>query len=322
MGSLRDPTAILELDIRADMDSVEAMLHEVALSDQPFVQEVATYLIAAGGKRLRPMLTLLSGFLGDPKDARLVPCAAAIELTHIATLYHDDVIDETTMRRGVPTANMRFGNSIAVLAGDFLLARASSLASGLGTYVSRRLADTIAELCEGQIMETASLGDLDGTEERYLDVIRRKTAALIATACHMGAWLSGAPEDVVTAATKYGDALGIAFQLSDDILDIQGTLEESGKRPGTDLREGVLTLPVLATLAGTIPGAQPLREAIAARDIDGALALLRSNGSCDHAQRIVEEWQERARGALEPIPAGQARDGLARLVAFVGERTA
>ena len=321
MASLRDPVAMLELDIRADLERVEAMLHEVIRSDQSLVQEAAAHLIDAGGKRFRPMLTLLAGHAGDPTDPRLISCAAAIELTHLATLYHDDVIDETTIRRGVPTVNVRYGNSVAVLTGDFLLARASGLAADLGAYVSRRLADTIAELCEGQIMETGSAGKLDVTPEHYLDVIARKTASLIATSCHLGAWLAGASPEIVAAITAYGVALGMAFQLSDDILDIAGEEQESGKTPGTDLREGVLTLPVLETLAGRVPGTDDLRSALEAHDVDAALAVLQSNGSVEIARAAVAEWQGSALRALEPVAVSPARDALEQLVGFIGERT-
>ncbi|MGZ4128606.1 MAG: polyprenyl synthetase family protein [Actinomycetota bacterium] len=320
--SLRDPVSILELDIRADLERVESMLHEVVRSDQAMVQEAAAYLIDAGGKRFRPMLTLLAGHAGDPTDPRLVACGAAIELTHLATLYHDDVIDETNVRRGVPTVNVRYGNSVAVLTGDFLFARASGLAADLGPYVSRRLADTIAELCEGQIMETESAGSLDVTSEHYLEVIRRKTASLIATSCHLGAWLAGAAPEVVSAVTAYGVALGMAFQLSDDILDVTGEQQESGKTPGTDLREGVLTLPALETLAGRAQGADDLRRALEAKDADRALELLRSNGSVEIARAAVAEWQGRALASLEPLPSGAAREALEQLVGFIGERTA
>src|SRR5205807_7338177 len=173
MGPLRDPVATLELDIRADLERVEATLHEVIRSDQSMVHEAARYLIDAGGKRFRPMLTLLTGYAGDPKDPRLIPCAAAIELTHLATLYHDDVIDETTMRRGVPTVNVRYGNSVAALTGVFWLARASGLVADLRAYVSRPLADTIAGMWEGEIMEGGVAGFLDATPERYLEVTPR-----------------------------------------------------------------------------------------------------------------------------------------------------
>jgi heptaprenyl diphosphate synthase len=322
MASARDPVAVLELDIRADLDRTEAMLHDVIRSDQAMITEAAAYLIDAGGKRFRPMLTLLSGYLGDPTDPRLVACGTAIELTHLATLYHDDVIDETSVRRGVPTANVRYGNSVAVLTGDFLFARASGLAADLGPYVSRRLADTIAELCEGQIMETASVGSLDVTPDHYLEVIRRKTASLIATSCHLGAWIAGASADLVAAATEYGTALGMAFQLSDDILDVAGDQQESGKTPGTDLREGVLTMPALETLAKRAPRGDDLRRALEATDIDSALNILRSNGSVDLSRRAVADWQARAVSALDPLPSGPARAALEQLAGFIGERTA
>ena len=311
-----------DIDVRADLERVEALLREHADSDQRLARDAGAHLIAAGGKRFRPMLTLMTGFLGDGADPRLVPCAAAIELTHLATLYHDDVIDETSVRRGVPTVNVRFGNSVAVLAGDFLFARASALAAGLGSYVARKLAETIAVLCEGQIMETSALGDLDVGAEHYLAVIARKTGALIATACHLGARLSGAPEELVTAATTYGDALGMAFQIRDDILDIAGDEAESGKVPGTDLREGVLTLPALLTLDGTLPGGDTLRVALGAKDHNGALELLRSNGSVEHSRAAVEDWMARAHTALEPVPDGPARTALEGLAAFAGARTA
>lgn len=322
MAPPRDPAEILELDIRADLEHVEKTLHEVIRSDQSRVNEAATYLIDAGGKRFRPMLTLLSGNIGEPKDPRLVPCAAAIELTHLATLYHDDVIDETTMRRGVPTANVRYGNSVAVLTGDFLLARASGLAADLGAYVSRRLADTIAELCEGQIMETEIAGSLEAAPERYLEVIRRKTASLIATSCHLGAWLAGAPDDAVAAVTTYGEALGMAFQLTDDILDVVGYAADTGKQPGTDLAAGVYTLPVLETIRGRVEGKEDLVAAIRARDVPGALTVLRGNGSVDVARSFAEEWARRAGASLAALPSGIARDALAAMAESMGGRNA
>lgn len=322
VGALRDPLAVVELDIRADLERVEATMHEVVASDQRTIGEMARHLIDAGGKRLRPMLVLLGGFLGDPKDPRLVPCGAAIELTHLATLYHDDVIDETVVRRGVPTANVRYGNSMAILTGDFLFARASALAAGLGSYVSQRLAETIAELCEGQIMETEIAGSMELDADRYLDIIGRKTASLMATSCHLGAWLGGADEQVVHALGAYGRALGMAFQLSDDILDIAGSQAESGKEPGTDLREGVLTMPALETLAGVVAGGDELRSALDAKEVQTALEVLRSNGSLDRAREAVRAWQDRALEALRLVDAGPGRAALERLVWFIGERTA
>src|SRR5437867_2871865 len=232
MPETRDPTAVVDIDVRAGLERVEETLRQTVDSSEPLVREAATHLLGAGGKRFRPMLVLLAGHLGNPADPRIVPCAAAIELTHLATLYHDDVIDEATVRRGAPSANTRFDNTVSILTGDYLFARSSSLAAGLGTYVSRVLADTIAALCEGQIMESEHAGSATQTIDRYLAVVGRKTAALLATSCHLGAWLAGAPPGQVAAATEFGRALGIAFQLSDDVLDIAGREEESGKVPG------------------------------------------------------------------------------------------
>jgi heptaprenyl diphosphate synthase len=314
-----DVLSAITLDIRADLARVEEQLREAIASAETMVREPALHLLEAGGKRFRPMLVLLSGHLGDASDPRLVPCAVAIELTHLATLYHDDVIDEANVRRGVPSVNAQFGNRIAILAGDYLFARSSGIAADLGPIVSRILADTIAELCEGQIMESEGSGR--EPSEHYLAVIDRKTAALIATSCRLGAWLARAPDDAVEAAQAYGRALGMAFQLSDDVLDISGRTEDSGKVPGTDLREGVHTLPVLETLAGRAPGADDLRRALADDEVDRALALLRENGSISLARQTVEAWAQRAKAALEPVPAGPGRDPLEQLADFVVDRT-
>ena len=321
MGTSRDPTAVVDLDVRAAMEKVEALLHDSVTSTEPLVREAAAHLLTAGGKRFRPMLVLLCGHLGDPNDDRLVKCAAAIELTHLATLYHDDVMDEASVRRGAQSANARYDNTVAILTGDFLFARSSGIAADLGTYVSRVLADTISVLCEGQIMESEHrLGDRQRLE-RYLAIVLRKTAALLATSCHLGAWLAGAPEDQVAAVTEFGSSLGVAFQLSDDIIDIASVEEQSGKVPGTDLREGVWTLPVFETMAGRVSGAEDLSLLLTGGDIEGALALLRGNGSIDLALKTVADWAERARTALAPIPPGPARTALEQLAAFLTERT-
>ena len=320
MQEARDPLAVVDIDVRTDLELVEQTLREAVESSDPFVHGAATHLLEAGGKRFRPMLVLLAGHLGDAKDPRLVPCAAAIELTHLATLYHDDVIDEALVRRGAPSANVRFDNSVDILTGDYLFARSSSLAADLGTYVSRVLADTIGLLCEGQIMETDHAGTDRQTVERYLAVVERKTAALLATSCRLGAWLSGVPEDHVEAVTRFGHAVGVAFQLSDDILDIAGRVEDSGKTPGTDLREGVWTLPVLETLGGRIPGGEDLRSALARGDVAAALELLRSNGSIDLALARVEEWGARAKVALASVPESPGRVALERLADFLTGR--
>lgn len=312
-----DPTALVDVDVRADLDRVEEALREAVDSSDAFVREAASHLLEAGGKRFRPMLVLLSGHLGDAKDPRLIPCAAAIELTHLATLYHDDVIDEALVRRGAPSANVRFDNSVAILTGDYLFARSSSLAAELGTYVSQVLADTIGLLCEGQIMETNHAGSDRQTVERYLAVVERKTAALLATSCRLGAWLAGVPEAQVEAVTEFGRAVGVAFQLSDDVLDIAGREEESGKTPGTDIREGVWTLPVLETLAGRVPGGDDLRSALAGGDVEATLELLRSNGSIELAVEAVTSWAARAKDSLASIPVSPGREALEQLAEFL-----
>lgn len=321
----------LETSVRADLEQVESLLRTTVASDHPMLADAGRFLIDAGGKRFRPMLTLLAGRLGDGADPRLVPCAAAIELTHLATLYHDDVMDETPMRRGVETAHRRYGNARAILVGDFLFARASGLAADLGGYVSRRLADTIAELVEGQIVETelAAAPSLEGSgvTERipsaaeHLEVLRLKTATLIATSAHLGAWLAGCAPPVVEAVTRYGMALGVAFQLTDDLLDIDGDPAVTGKALGTDLREGVLTLPSLLTFEGAVEGADALRAALDAGAHETALALLRGNGSIDAVRAQIRAHRDAALGALTIVPDGPARAGLTELASSLDDRT-
>src|SRR5438874_9994618 len=191
---LEAPDAALEHTLRARLDEVEEALQKAVRADHNFLTETSSHLIAAGGKRFRPMLVLLAGYFGDPTDPRLVPGAVAIELTHLATLYHDDVIDEADHRRGQPSANSRWDNTVAILTGDYLFARASEISSELGTDVSRLLARTIATVCDGQIREVGAAGRIEQTVDSYMETIKRKTAALIATSCRLGGMLSdGAP---------------------------------------------------------------------------------------------------------------------------------
>ncbi|MBI4259001.1 MAG: polyprenyl synthetase family protein, partial [Actinobacteria bacterium] len=243
------PDPELEREIRAGLDEVERALEKSVVSDSSdLLSETSRYLLAAGGKRFRPMLVLLGGRFGDPTDPRLVPGAVAIELTHLATLYHDDVIDEADSRRRTPSVNARWGNTVAILSGDYLFARASEISAELGTEVSRLLARTIAVLCDGQIREVESSGRTDVTEDSYMEVIRRKTAELMSTSCRLGGMLSEASVEAVELLGDYGQALGMAFQLSDDIMDVAATEVELGKEPGVDMKEGVYTLPVLHAL--------------------------------------------------------------------------
>ena len=295
------------LGITATLDAVETRLTEQVTSSQAFVDRAARYLIDAGGKRFRPMLVALTGHLGDATRPELVDAAAIVELVHLATLYHDDVIDEAAARRGTPSANARWTNTVAILTGDFLFARASDLSAKLGVEVTRIMADTLARLCEGQIAEVqGSVGALPddvpalpATREHYLEVIAGKTASLIETSCRYGAMLSGVDEAGVVAAAAYGFEVGMAFQLSDDLIDLVADPEVSGKIPGTDLREGVRTLPVLYALeaeaaAGGEELARLLDGALTDADVARALELLRSS---DGLARARDEAQERVDAA-------------------------
>src|SRR5256714_2931206 len=294
---LEAPDAALEQALRARLDEVEEALQKAVRADFEFLTEAASHLIAAGGKRFRPMLVLLAGYFGDPTDTRLVPGAVAIELTHLATLYHDDVIDEADFRRGRASANSRWDNTVAILTGDYLFARASEISSELGTDVSRLLARTIATVCDGQIREVGAAGRLDQTEQSYMETIKRKTAALIATSCRLGGMLSDTGPEHVEDLERFGEALGMGFQLSDDIMDVTSTERELGKEPGVDIKEGVYTLPVIhalhrseelrGLLAAGAPQGEELARAVAIVSGDGILAGAR--GAVTRAVRRAKD---------------------------------
>ena len=254
------PDAVLEGEIRDGLRLVEDLLRESVKSDYPFVTETARHLVDAGGKRFRPLLVLLAARFGDSSAPGILPAAAVVELTHLATLYHDDVMDEALQRRGVPSANARWDNTVAILTGDFLFARASDVLADLGPEAVRIQARTFERLVVGQIRET--VGPAEGADpvEHYLSVVADKTGSLIATSGRFGAMLSGADPDVVETLTHYGERIGVAFQLSDDLLDVSSEAAESGKTPGTDLREGVATLPVLHVRRSEDPADLRLRQ--------------------------------------------------------------
>jgi heptaprenyl diphosphate synthase len=321
---LEPPDASLEAEIRTRLDRVEEALRKtLAEADSELLSATANYLLAAGGKRFRPMLALLSGYFGDPTDPRLIPACVALELVHVATLYHDDVIDEAESRHGVPAANVRWDNTVAILAGDYLFARASEVGADLGPDVCRILAQTIATLCDGQIREVDASRRLDQTEERYLEVIRRKTGALIATSCRLGAMMSDAPAERVDILEAFGGSLGLAFQLSDDIMDLTSSQLELGKEPGVDLKEGVYTLPVLHALEHSSHREELAR--ILATGVDGelldrALEIVTAGDSIQHAREAVRDEVGRAVGLARRLPKSPAQHAVVQLARFLAAR--
>jgi heptaprenyl diphosphate synthase len=322
---LEAPDAALEAEIRGRLDQVEQALEKsVKVETSGLLSETSSYLIAAGGKRFRAMLVLLSGYFGDPTDPRLIPGSVAIELVHLATLYHDDVIDEADARRGAPSANMRWDNTVAILTGDFLFARASEISTELGTDVCRLLARTIAILCDGQIREVDSSAKVEQPEDNYLEIIRRKTASLIAASCRLGGMLSDATPEHTDTIEEFGDALGMAFQLSDDIMDITASQLELGKEPGSDLRLGVYTAPVLHALAHDEHREELARTlghgAPDGEMLDRALEIVRGGGSIDHARQAVTAEVVRAIALAHRLPEGPAQHALEQLARFLAAR--
>jgi len=317
----------LEAVLQRELDAVEELLRASVASDFEFVGQASRHLVEAGGKRFRPLLTLLAAQLGDPSAPGVIPAAVVVELTHLATLYHDDVMDEADLRRGAPSANSRWDNSVAILTGDFLFARASDLLADLGPEAVRIQARTFERLVTGQIRETVGPAPDADPVEHYLSVLTDKTGSLVATAARFGAMFAGVEEPIRTGLTAYGEAIGIAFQISDDLLDIASEEGVSGKAPGTDLREGIATLPILLVRGGADPAESRLRELLAGRLTDPhahaeALAGLRASAAMTRAQSMLAGYVHRAKLTLEPLPAGPVRDALASLCDVMLERTA
>ncbi|MGY1857779.1 polyprenyl synthetase family protein [Modestobacter sp. SYSU DS0290] len=320
------PEGELGAALAAGLVQVEDALTTAVASENAFVNEAASHLMAAGGKRFRPMLALLAAQLGDPDAAGVVESAVVCELTHLATLYHDDVMDEASVRRGAPSANSRWGNSVAILTGDFLFARASDLLADLGPEAVRVQAKTFERLVTGQLRETVGAQPGEDPVAHYLAVLADKTGSLVATSARFGASFAGADAELVAALTAFGEEVGVAFQLSDDLLDIVSTDGSSGKSPGTDLREGVATLPVLFALAGDDPAEARLRELVSGPVVDDAahaeaLDLLRGSASLARATAVTEEYADRARARLAAVPDGPVREALSALCTYVVTRT-
>ncbi|MBY9074588.1 polyprenyl synthetase family protein [Nocardioides sp. WL0053] len=308
------------------MQEVEDALEDAIQSEAAFVTEAARHLMHAGGKRFRPLLVLLAAETGDPAGDGVVTSACVVELTHLASLYHDDVMDEAALRRGAESANARWDNLVAILTGDFLFSKSSELTARLGADAVRIQAETFTRLVEGQILETLGPGEDEEPLAHYLRVVAGKTGSLIATSARYGARFSGAPLEVEEALTAYGERVGTAFQLSDDILDIASESDESGKTPGTDLREGVPTLPVLIARQSSDPADARLLELLAADLTDDALHaealdLLRKHPAMDEARAYVIERANEARELLKVLPEGPVRDALDAFAAIIATRT-
>lgn len=319
--------AALDASLSQSLEEVETELRSAVVSDYPFVTETSRHLVDAGGKRFRPLLTLLAAHLGpEPANPDVIKAAVVVELTHLATLYHDDVMDEAQLRRGAPSANARWDNSIAILTGDFLFARASDILADLGPEAVRIQAQTFERLCTGQIRE--SVGPDDGVDpvKHHLQVLADKTGSLIATAGRFGTMMSGADAETIDIMSRFGEAIGVAFQLADDIVDITSDASQSGKLPGTDLKEGVPTLTALLARSSDNPDDAALITFLSGpivNDADHAqaLQLLRSHSALESAREEARRWASDARRTLEPLPPSAARAALEALCDYVVNRT-
>ncbi len=316
----------LSTSVAAGLVDVEARLAKAVKSDDDFIDSASSHLVEAGGKRFRPLLTLLAANLGDPQNPGVVDAAVVAELTHLATLYHDDVMDESLRRRGTESANARWGNTVAILTGDFLFARASDILADLGPEAVRIQAKTFERLVTGQIHETVGAAQGADRVDHHLDVLADKTGSLIATSGRFGAMFAGCDEATVETMTRYGERIGVAFQLVDDLVDLTSDGKESGKVQGTDLREGIATLPALLILRSTDPADARLQELLSRPlpdDVEHAeaLRLILQHRELDEARAVARYWADEARAAATNLPEGPVRGALEALCDYVVTRT-
>jgi heptaprenyl diphosphate synthase len=310
----------LDASISPRLALIEERLRDAVAQSDRLADATSRHLVDAGGKRLRPMLALLTAQLGDAARPEVLDAAVVVELTHLATLYHDDVMDSAPTRRGAPAAHEVWGNSVAILTGDLLFARASAVVAGLGPEAVRIQASTFERLCLGQLHETVGPADGEDAVKHYLQVLADKTGSLIATSARFGAMFAGCSRTLVEQVTHFGELAGVAFQIADDVLDIRSDGDVSGKTPGTDLREGVATMPVLllrqhaAGPEGTDEDAA-LLEAIDGDLTDDAVLAdvvtrLRAHPVLDETAALATEWSRQAVGAIDGLPAGEVKDAL------------
>ena len=317
----------LEAELTEGMARVESLLLSHIQGDYPLVEETSRHLVAAGGKRLRPLLTLLASHYGDKNKFGVIESAVVCELTHVATLYHDDVMDEAKLRRGVESANSRWGNTVAILTGDYLFAKVSALLADIGPEAVRLQASTFERLVIGQIMETQGPRAGEDPLEHYLGVVADKTGSLIAASARFGAMVSGAPAEVKETLTVFGEKIGIAFQLADDVIDIASESHQSGKTPGTDLREGVPTLVTLNVMKSTNASDRELIELLKAPIKDEVVVAqvlnqLRTHQALEQSREQLQQIARDARTALGPLPVNDVTGALFSLCDAIIDRSA
>ena len=316
----------LERELIAGLDKVEALLSSHIQGDYPLLIETSRHLVEAGGKRFRPLITLLASHFGKGQSDQVIAAAVVCELTHVATLYHDDVMDEAKLRRGVSSANSRWSNTVAILTGDYLFSKASDLLADLGPEAVRLQAKTFERLVIGQIQETQGAKSGDDALKHYLQVVSDKTGSLIATSARFGAMLSGADREIVETLTKFGEKIGIAFQLADDVIDISSDASQSGKVPGTDLKEGIPTLVTLQIISSNLEEDKELRQLLQSpipeENIADVLIKLRQHKALKDAKSYLHNLSLEAKQLLQPLPAIPARSALESLCDAVIERTA
>ncbi len=307
----------LEQSLISDLKKVEDLMRSHIKGDYPLVVETSRHLVEAGGKRLRPLLTLLASQFGDPTNYDIIKAAVCCELTHLATLYHDDVMDDAALRRGVISANKKWDNAVAILTGDYLFSKVSDMLADIGPEAVKLQAKTFERLVIGQIKETQGKSEGLSQIDHYMKVVADKTGSLIATSARFGALLSGAPMDIVETLTKFGEKIGVAFQVADDLLDIASTETASGKTPGTDLKEGVPTLVTLFVMADNDPAdkvlIEKLRKPISDQDLAGVIQELRDHKALKKVQDYLSNVANEANQLLVNLPNGPAKSALENL---------
>ena len=307
----------LETSLLADMARVEELMRSHIKGDYPLVIETSRHLVEAGGKRLRPLLTLLAAQFGDPSNYDIIKAAVCCELTHLATLYHDDVMDDAVLRRGVISANKKWDNAVAILTGDYLFSKVSDMLADIGPEAVKLQAKTFERLVIGQIKETQGKSEGLTQIEHYMKVVADKTGSLIATSARFGALLSGANAQTVVSLTKFGEKIGVAFQVADDLLDISSDETASGKTPGTDLKEGVPTLVTLYVIAANNPADKDLitklKGPISENDLSGVINQLRSHRALTDVKDYLAKVANEANNLLVNLPEGSAKEALKSL---------